>query len=614
MMRFRRKFEKALSEGQGTQLFFLAIIVLAVLAVLLLAGKLFSDLNWHEVLAVYLDPGVQWSPVKHDWFRIVIALLGVFLFSGLLVSFFINIIDNISGAYRRGDKRYRFKDHILIIGSGKSLLNMLAAIREHPGLSGKDILIMTVADVVPLRAQIWSALNDRKFCRHVTFYHCDRESLSHLVEAHADKASLIYLIGEDNEESHDALNLQCLASLRELCAGPGPVIQCFVTVESHSALNVLGYSKGDEASRLCVDVINESDYLVEQLLVHSDVLPAITSADAGKRTRIVIAGDSRIGRAFAGVAAQLCHYPYFAGASTRTQIVFIGRDMEKAMDNYVADHAGMFDLCHYHYVSPEGSRSFAPSEEMGDFMDLEWTFLDAEMSSPFVRSLLEKWAGDPKEELVVAVCHDDAAKSLSVALHLPRTVYDSGCRILVYQEDDPILVEEARKTGMYGQISAFGEGASEMDSLFLLRTTMGKRLNRVYDLEYGNPPAQDADSAWKALSQAHKLSSIASSNFMPMIIRVFGLEPTADAFASIPEEKMWVISEVEHRRWMTSVLMLGYFPAAKSLRRERDRFKYLKNERFIHLDIAPFDELTHNKEKDRLIVGRIPYVLFGEKE
>ena len=55
MMRFRRKFEKALSEGQGTQLFFLVIIVLAVLAVLLLAGRLFSDLNWHEVLAVYLE-------------------------------------------------------------------------------------------------------------------------------------------------------------------------------------------------------------------------------------------------------------------------------------------------------------------------------------------------------------------------------------------------------------------------------------------------------------------------------------------------------------------------------------------------------------------------------
>ena len=64
---------------------------------------------------------------------------------------------------------------------------------------------------------------------------------------------------------------------------------------------------------------------------------------------------------------------------------------------------------------------------------------------------------------------------------------------------------------------------------------------------------------------------------------------------------------------MSSVLMLGYAPAARSLRSDRDRFKYLKNEKFIHLDIAPYDELLHDQEKDKLIVSRIPYILTGNE-
>ena len=35
----------------------------------------------------------------------------------------------------------------------------------------------------------------------------------------------------------------------------------------------------------------------------------------------------------------------------------------------------------------------------------------------------------------------------------------------------------------------------------------------------------------------------------------------------------------------------------------------LKNKEFIHLDIAPYDELAHEADKDRLIVENIPYIM-----
>lgn len=612
-MRFGRRFHRTLSEGQGAQLVLLLVVVLVVLAILIVMGVLITGDDWTTILAIYLDPGV-WGgkETKDAWFGILIAVLGVFLFSGMLVSLFINIVENVAGAFKRGENRYSFEDHILIIGSASPLLNMLLSLRDNDELSQKEILIITTADVPALRAQIQSALSDKKFCRCISFYHCDRETKARLEEAGADKAHMIYIIGEDGEKSYDSLNLKCLGHLKEICAGPGPVIQCFVTVRMHSALDVVHYMKGGDNSRLCVDMVSKSDYIVEQVLVHTDTLPALTAEDKGKRTRIVIVGDSSIGRSFATVASQICHYPNFE-PGTRTQITFIDKQMQGVMDRQLANHPGLFDLCHYHYIGPDRRTSFAPKDEYGDFMDLEWTFVDADPSSPLARDLFVQWAGDSREELLIAVCYEDDAKSLSTAFHFPREVYDSGCPILVYQEQNSVLVDEARATGMFGNIQVFGEGLPDVDTLYLKRTTCGKRINRIYDLEYGNPPAPDVETAWKRLSQAHKMSSIASANFMPMLLRCFRLEPVEEVFSAIPAHILEQISEVEHRRWMSSVLVLGYSPATIEGRKDKSQFKYLKSEKFIHLDITPYDDLAHEQDKDRLIVSNIPYVL-GEVE
>ncbi len=613
-MKYRRRIERILSEGQGKQLLLVLLIVLAVLAILLFIGRLlFGDLDWQKIVAIFLDPGVFDGHHEHDWFRLIVALLGIFLFSALFVSVFINVIDNIVNAYKNGENRYRFSGHILIIGAPHSLMDMLSAIQRDDKLSRKDVLVMTACDVPTIREQIQDRFANDTFSRNVTLYRSDRESIEDLREACADKAEIIYLLGEEQETHHDALNLQCLDYLRELCSQPGPVIHCYVTMEMHSTLDVIKYMKGVEESRLCVDFINESDYLVERMLVYSDFLPALTPQDEDIRTRIVIIGESRIGRAIAGVAAQLCHYPNFKKYGPRTQITLIDTGMRKGMSNFIANHAGMFELCHYHYISPDNCESFAPKPEYGDFMDLEWSFIDADPASPFVRSLLEKWVTDPKERMVMSICYFDYAKSLSTALHLPRILYDRKCPIRVFQQNYSVLVDDAGKTGMYGDLAAFGNNTEPVDSLFLRRTLLGKRLNRLYDLEYGNPPASDADAAWKSLLQAHKFSSIASANFMPMLLRCYALEPTKAVFSSISDELLEQISEVEHRRWMSSVLMLGYYPAPRELRSRRDLFKYLKNERFIHLDLAPYDELLHDQEKDRLIVSNIPYILNGEE-
>ena len=81
-------------------------------------------LKWTDILNLYLDPG-SFPLEGHNIFSLIIAFGGILLLNALTVSAFSNVFDNISGKYRRGEKRYRMKGHVLIFGSGHQLEDML---------------------------------------------------------------------------------------------------------------------------------------------------------------------------------------------------------------------------------------------------------------------------------------------------------------------------------------------------------------------------------------------------------------------------------------------------------------------------------------------------------
>ena len=612
MKQLRQKLDKMLFEGQGRQLLWLSVISLIVLFLLLLIGWIFEGMTWQSIVALFMDPGNFDSPDGHDIFRIATALLGAFFFSTLLISVFTNIFENISSSYKKGESVYTFKNHILIIGSAQPLKSMLCAIRDNQELQKKDILVMTASNVEALRSRMEIQLADPAFFDRISFFHRERNSLKYLKEACAEKASIIYVIGEDNESAHDALNIHCLNLLEELCGNEGSVIPCYLIMEKHSTLHLFNYMKSVKSTRLNVEVINESDYAVEQLLKESDFLPAF-SADDERRLHLVIAGNSIVSRSFASVAAQICHYPNFKGAATRTRISLIGYN-EEERDMFLASYRNLFELSHYRYVTAEGTEETAPSSDIGDFLDIEWEFVNEPLISSFVNTLLERWAADPREVMVLAMCYGDDETNTFMTLHLPKVVYDSNTNIAVHQTDSSEMMELANTIGMFGKVFIFGNAHPGEDLLFLNRSSKGKRVNRVYDSEYGNPPAKDEEEAWRRLSYAHKQSSIASANSIPLKLRCFNIRPTKEDIRNLSDKQLDSLSEVEHRRWMATQLLMGYSAATQEERRDRSHFKELKNEKFIHLDIAPYEELPEQEKKDTLIMNNIPYIITGIKE
>lgn len=119
----KRNFDRLVASGKGTQLIWLlvisAIALGGALVYALIQGN--SNFGWRETLAIFLDPGnfMLGARSGHVWFGLFMALLSIFLFSALLVSTFINVLENIGASVREGKRRYKFSHHILILGSGK---------------------------------------------------------------------------------------------------------------------------------------------------------------------------------------------------------------------------------------------------------------------------------------------------------------------------------------------------------------------------------------------------------------------------------------------------------------------------------------------------------------
>ena len=147
------------------------------------------------------------------------ALIGVLLFSTLLISVFNNLFDNIVEMVRTGHRRYALKNHILFLGAGKELIPVLK--KHYASGDSRDIAIMTSGDIETLRSQLELKLEDNSFVKRLYLYQGDRDVRADLESACAGKASLIYIFGESGEQAHDSRSLACYDILKLICKEDG---------------------------------------------------------------------------------------------------------------------------------------------------------------------------------------------------------------------------------------------------------------------------------------------------------------------------------------------------------------------------------------------------------
>lgn len=140
-MILKRKIDLLLAKSNGAQLMWLLGLSVASLAIAIVVAQwVFDDgtIVWQDVVAVFLDPGCFGGAGAHDWFRLILALLSVFLFSALLVSVFTNLFENIREAAQVGERRYALRGHVLILGHCAQLPVMVRALNTQ----GRTVVVV----------------------------------------------------------------------------------------------------------------------------------------------------------------------------------------------------------------------------------------------------------------------------------------------------------------------------------------------------------------------------------------------------------------------------------------------------------------------------------------
>lgn len=670
-MNLKRKIHEALSQGQGVQVRYLLYAVAVVVLLLMLTGCLFfrgKGFGFMELMNLFLDPGnvkgETDAGTAYNLFRLIATLLGILLMSALLISVVGNLFENIGESFREGISRYRHSGHVIVIGSGHQLVGILKALsHESCPLYGRDVVILSQRDVEDLRIEVFDRFDpkaDKAFLETVTFYLGSRTSEAGLRSISPEKAERVYIIGEDGEENRDHLNVKCMEALKTACADAPRPVRCFLVLDDRTSLDVFRYVVDDKvipASNLLLEVIDENEYMSACVLVADhdgrDVVhyPKIDYRgtrlnadgrweqvtgilpDTDRYVHLVIAGMTDTARAMAVTAANICHFPNFKDGRNRTRITFVSKDILSPMNLFVSRYENLFLLSHYKYV--HFTKSGEPMEEVhipdpeyGDFLDVEWEFIEGEMTDNNVRRLLEEWARDGHQSLSVCLCLPTQDMNTDTALSLPGEIYrpQNGIPIFVHQSGEGDIAILARKTGQYGLMYAFGM-SSEIQDDPLYENTRGKRVNFVYDQKYKDPEERnrDIDSAWAVLCEAHKLSSIYSADSVYCKMRSFGLDPNAPDLSSLSPAGLKRLEESEHRRWTISCLFLGFKPMKKpdraalsnrlsslddAVRKQARKEKKELKANFIHWDIAPYDELLPEEaDKDLDIILNIPYII-----
>lgn len=541
----KRKFDKMLTHGMGSQLLLLLIAIILFFVFFLLISAIFGwNYGWQDIVALFLDPGGFGGAGEHDGFRLIVTFVGIFLFSTLLISVFNNIFDNISESAKSGAMRYRVKNHILILGANYQLLPILKALLEEE--CKRDIVIMTQGNVEALHDEIDAHFSSKRFMNRIVLYQGAWDTMEELKTARPQFAEKIYIIGDT--DSSDSTKMRCYNALKSICEDAKKKISCFVMMENGSTFDLyMKNKKSLSTDKLRIDIVNTREYAAEQVIVGDNFLPVI-KADDQRFSHFVVLGTGGMAKAVAFTVAHNSHYPRLNGAIRRTRISVIGEGMKTWMDNLSAARPGLFQRSRYTYIAPDGSAKQNTPER--DFLDVEWEFIDMADSSPMARKMLEEWAADHDHQILsMAICHNKQPERIASLLHLPSIIYDKKhpTPICVYLEEGCETAISAMETGEYGIIKPFGPAmGSSNDPLFNSRSRRGILVNAIYNVGLKGMDKYKLEAAWYNGSESDKFASTYCANALNL--RWFNFDPLGDREP---------IYEAEHRRWMMSKLLMG---------------------------------------------------------
>ena len=476
----------------------------------------------------FIDPGNQHmttSKSGRGW-SALIAILGVFLLNGLLVSSIIGWIDSRKEKWLKGEVKYpcflRRKKHYVIIGGNDVVTGIIKQLISK----NKYILIQTSRDVESFRRELFSNLTE-EHQKLIIIYYGNRTSKEDVEKLYIEKAEEVYIIGEDIrtddiESYHDTINMKCLRmisdNIRNVERYNNNPLVCRVMFEYQTSFNILQVTDID-GKKIDFKPFNYYETWAQNVLIcqelakkeNCEYLPLEgfdgIQVDQDKFVHFIVVGMSRMGLAMAIEAAHLAHYPNFCTNKRRTRITFIDASMEQEKHFFMSRFKEMFSLACYRDVTNVSENiyrdlkaypwlnpledvlcksPYCNSDHLGkDFIDIEWEFINGSIENPNIQQYFADAASNADAKLTIAICLPENSRAIAAATYLPDSVYnsDTTLQILVYQRLNSDLLFQINQNKRYNdKLKAFGMNSlCYNSSLVELSEFIAKKVNCAYD-------------------------------------------------------------------------------------------------------------------------------------
>lgn len=423
-------------------------------------ASLFWDIYYH-----FVNPGSQHMATAHGrLFTGLIAVSGIILLNGVLISTLTNWFERRKEQWANGDIRYKsfrvfFKldkfsvnKIAVVIGASENAPTIIKNLLDGKGETKKGrpyyVVLLTNGKVKEVRDRIASYLNEEDSERLV-IYNGQLDSVEEVNHIPIELATEIYVLGEENgigDDSasyHDTQNMKCVHNIASYLTQNQILrrIICRVQFEYQTTYSVFQFSDlPDNIKEHLVfipfnryenwaqAVFVDSEYSEkskadneQRIIKYTPLDGSGISVDSDKNVHLIVVGMTKMGIAVAIQAAQIAHYPNFkidGDNPHRTKITFIDPDAENEMNFFMGRYQNLFNLARHRYLDLSG-REYAFNTEWIDpllnerseytylgpnFLDIEWEFIKGSVEQPGVQEYLRQSA----EEAYSCVDHGNA--------------------------------------------------------------------------------------------------------------------------------------------------------------------------------------------------------------
>lgn len=668
-MNFKFWLNKWLGSGLWWQILFFTIgnlvVFLLCIGIYLGLKTTDSDLGIWEAIRLFLDSNsIIDEPKGYTWNNLLLLFtecLGTILFSGLIVSIITNAISQKVDSIKEGHIHYNLKNHIVIIGYDTIVPSIISEFLTKKEYAKSRFVLQTSSSVDDIRNDLLSKLS-QKALKRVILVHAPRLSVEELELLYTTNAQEIFIVGEREQNDHDAENMHTFESLvaiheKKECKERKSLTIWFENEASYAALQLNDISSEWKKyfefkpynfyKRWANRLLTNSDYGTgADKIVYPELDHEGIKENSSKHVHLIIVGMNRMGIALAKEAAHMMHFPNFNEdtGKNRTRITFIDDHADREKDFFIGRHAGYFETVSPLYVDMTENNvpDFPKKEEIKNhFLDIQFEFIKGRVESTNVRDWIKEQLKDDEAIITIAICLHNPSQSFGMAMYLPEEVYTRGrddmskpwevvdndkvVNIFVRQEKTGSLIKSFGDTAKsasamnkkYANIYPFGM----IDDSFAIdyySNHLAMAFNYVYEFYFAYnetlpasiPSVDELLEKWKPVTTSNKWSNLYLADSIEFKLRSIGLNFKTVEQAVLSDEQVEKMAYTEHCRWNMEKLLLGYRPVNdKEIDGAVDVNK-LKKHMFAHHLIKPYKALTEGqKQLDRNIIQKLPDII-----